>query len=309
MGAVTSPRTEESLALPAGRDAVALMVALTGVASSGPLIAATAAPPLAIAFWRNAIGATVTGAVAGWRRRAELRALDRRGAAVAAVAGVFLALHFGTWIPSLTMTTVASSVALISTQPVFAALIARVAGRDLPSRAWAGIAVAIMATVFITGLDVAVSGRAVAGDLLAVAGGGFAALYVSIGAVARQRMSATVYTTICYGSCAVLLLGACAIGRQSLAGFSGNAWLKILTVTVVAQLLGHTLFNIILRSTSPTVLSLTLLIEPPGAALIAYVFLHQHPPGTFWIGVLLLLGGLSLVVSARGRHDPVEAID
>lgn len=302
-------RASESLALPPPGDALLLAVALSGVASSGPLIAATAAPALAIAFWRTALGAGVTGAVALLRNRGDVLALDRRSWMLCVAAGLFLALHFATWIPSLTMTTVATSTALVATQPVSAAFIARFAGRHLPRRAWWGIAVAVLATAVITGLDVGTSARAVAGDLLALAGGAAAACYVSIGAAARTRMTTAVYTTICYGTCALALLVACVVAGQRLHGFSADAWGKIVAVTVVAQLLGHTLFNVVLRSTSPTVISLALLFEVPGAAIIAYVALHQHPSPTLWVGVLLLLAGLALVVSVRTRADAVESTE
>ena len=307
MGAVPAPDRvpdrQESLALPPPVDAVLLVIALAGVASSGPLIAATAAPALAIAFWRNAIGSAVTGTLALSGRWRELRALDRRGWSVAVLAGAFLALHFGTWIPSVTMTTVASSTALVATQPVFAAFIARARGRAIPRRAWIGIAIAMIAIVLITGVDVDQSGRAVAGDLLALAGGAFAAVYISAGSTARTRMSTQIYTTICYASCALFLLVACFVGGQQLTGFSFDAWRKIIAITVVAQLLGHSLFNVVLRSTSPTVLSLALLFEVPGAAVIAYLWLHQHPSGTVWIGVAVLIAGLAVVVSTRARGD------
>ncbi len=303
MSASGPERVSESLALPPARDAVLMAVALAGVASSGPLIAATAAPALAIAFWRNALGAGVTGAVALLRNHRDVVALDRRSWLLCATAGIFLALHFATWIPSLTMTTVATSTALVATQPVSAALLARWRGRSLPARAWWGIAVAMLATALITGLDVAASARAVAGDLLALTGGAAAAGYVSVGALARRRMTTAVYTTICYTTCALALLVACVLGGQRLHGFSADAWVRIVAVTVVAQLLGHTLFNVVLRSTSPTVISLALLFEVPAAAVIAYVALHQHPSPTLWLGVLLLLAGLALVVSVRTRSD------
>lgn len=299
--APSAPTRRESLALPPPVDAVLLVVALTGVASSGPLIAATAAPPLAIAFWRNALGSAATGIVTLPGRWHELRGLDRRSWAVAAVAGLFLALHFGTWIPSLGMTSVAASTALVACQPVFAAGIARARGQAIPARAWLGIAIAVLAVLLITGVDVRVSGRAVAGDLLALAGGAFAAVYISAGSTARTRMSAQLYTTVCYATCALVLLLASLIGGQHLAGFSGDAWRKIVAVTVVAQLLGHSLFNVVLRSTSPTVISLALLFEVPGAAVIAYLWLHQRPSASVWAGVIVLIVGLAVVVGARAR--------
>jgi len=303
-------QSQESLVLPPARDAGLLVVALAGVSASGPIMAATAAPALAIAFWRNALGAGSTGLITGLRHRAEFAALDRRGWAVASLAGVFLALHFATWVPSVKLTSVASATALVATQSVFTGLIAAVAGRRLPRLAWAGMAVAIVGTALIAGADFAVSARALGGDGLAVLGGIFAAAYVTTGATARRGMSTATYTTICYGVCAVGLLAACLAGSQPLGGYSGRAWLLILAVTGCAQLLGHSLINVVLRSVSATLVSLTILIEVPGAALIAAAWLHQRPPASAVPGLVLLLAGLVVVVRGRGHAaEPAPDLD
>jgi drug/metabolite transporter (DMT)-like permease len=296
----------ESLAVPPTRDLTLLIVALAGISMSGPLIAATAAPALAIALWRNVIGAGFALTVTGARQRHELRALPLRTWAVAGAAGLALAAHFATWVPSVTMTSVASSTALVATQSVFAALIAQLRGRRLPRPAWIGIAVAFAGTVLITGADLGLSTRAIEGDLLAIAGGFFAAGYVTFGATARESMSASFYTAVCYSVCALTLLLVCVIGRVHLVGFSGNAWLKIALIAICAQLLGHTLINVVLRSTSPTVVSLAILFETPGAALVAYFWLHQRPPLTALPGFVLLIGGLYIVARTRGRAEEIE---
>jgi drug/metabolite transporter (DMT)-like permease len=297
------PESEESLALPPAKDAVLLVVALTGVSASGPIMAATAAPALAIAFWRNALGAGFTGLLSAARYRAELAALNRRGWAVGSLAGVFLALHFGTWVPSVKLTSVASATALVATQSVFTGLIAGLSGRRLPRLAWLGMALAILGTALIAGADFGVSARALAGDGLAVLGGLFAAAYVTAGSDARKSMSASAYTTICYSVCAIGLLLTCFVGRQSLAGYSARAWLLIVAVTVSAQLLGHTLLNVVLRSTSATLLSLLILVEVPGAAVIAAVWLHQTPRVWAVPGLVLLFAGLVIVVRSGDRSD------
>jgi drug/metabolite transporter (DMT)-like permease len=207
------------------------------------------------------------------------------------------------------MTTVASATALVCTQPVFAGLIALLLGRALPRAAWIGIGVAMAGAVLITGADLGVSARALTGDVLALAGGFAAAVYVTIGARARRRMSTASYTAVCYATCAVLLLAACVVGRVRIVGFPADAWVKIALVTVFAQLLGHSLINVVLRSTSPTVVSLMLLFETPGAALVAYLWLHQQLRLSVIPGLVLLFGGLVLVVRGRGRDLPVEAVD
>ncbi len=303
-------QAQESLTLPPARDAGLLAVALAGVSASGPIMAAAAAPALAIAFWRNALGAGSTGLFVGLRHRAEFAALDRRGWAVASLAGVFLALHFGTWAPSVKLTSVASATALVATQAVFTGLMAATAGRRLPRIAWLGIALAIVGTALIAGADFRVSARALAGDGLALLGGFFAAAYVTAGASARRGMSTATYTTICYSVCALALLVVCVAAGQPLGGYSGEAWLLILAVTASAQLLGHTLFNVVLRSVSATFVSLSTLLEVPGAALIAGVWLGQWPPLSAIPGLALLLTGLIVVVRSRDRvAEPVPDLD
>jgi drug/metabolite transporter (DMT)-like permease len=294
--------------MPPPRDLTLLVVALAGVSMSGPLIAATAAPALAIALWRNVFGAGFASIVAGATRISELRALSGRTVATAAFAGVALAAHFATWVPSITMTSVASSTALVSTQSIFTAFIAQAAGRHLPRRAWLGIAVALVGTALITGADIGLSARSVAGDLLALAGGLFAAIYVTAGGRARQSVSASSYTAICYTVCAIALFVVCLVGRVHLTGFSADAWLKIALITICAQLLGHSLFNVVLRSTSPTLVSLAILFETPGAALVAYFWLHQRPPITALPGFVLLIGGLAIVARTSTRAAEVEVV-
>lgn len=282
-------------------DAAFLLVALFAVSTSGPLIAATAAPTLAIAFWRNAMA---SGALVPWallRNRSELARLARREWLLALAAGGLLAAHFATWVPSLGFTSVASATALVATQPVWAALLARRQGHVIPRRAWAGIAVAVLGAAVITGIDVSVSARALLGDALALVGGFFAAAYVTAGGAVRRSVSTTAYTTVCYLTAAVALLVACLAGGQHLAGYPGRAWVYLVLLTVGAQLLGHSVVNLVLRTTSATVVSLALLFEVPGATLIAFVWLHQRPHVWALPGLALLLVGVAAVVTAAGR--------
>ncbi len=289
-------------------DALLLVVALAAVSTSGPLIAATAVPALAIAFWRNALAAGVLVPVVLTRRRAELRGLTRRERRLALAAGALLALHFAVWIPSLRYTSVASATALVATQPVWAALLVRARGHHVSVRVWTGIGVAVSGALLLSAADLQVSGRALVGDVMAVAGGAFAAGYMVVGSEVRRSVSTTTYTTVCYATTALLLLPVCLLGGQSLSGYGGREWLQLLALTAGAQLLGHSLFNTVLRSVSPTVVSLSILFEIPGAALIAALFLGQTPPLLAVPAAVLLMLGLGLVVRAgeSGPSVPVE---
>ena len=296
---------------PPTRDLGVLVVALLAVSTSGPLIAATAVPALAIAFWRNAMASIVLAPVVLLRRRAELRALDRRERGLALFAGLLLALHFATWIPALSYTSVASATALVATQPVWSALIAKLRGEPVGRRVWTGIAVAIAGALLLTGADLQVSGRALFGDGLAVVGGAFAAMYMTAGSEVRRSVTTTTYTALCYTTTALVLLVVCLVGGQSLHGYADIDWVKLIALTAGAQLLGHSLFNMVLKTTSPTVVSLSILFEIPGAALIAALFVKgQHVPLLAIPAAALLVTGLALVIRAGGRATepsvPVE---
>jgi len=281
--------------------ALAVGVAVLAVSSSGPLIAYAAAPALAIAFWRNALSVGVLAPAALARRRAELASLlrgpHRRAGLACALAGVALALHFGTWVPSVKLTSVATATALVATQPVWQGLIAHAQGRRLPATTWAGIGAAVLGAVLATGADLSVSARAVAGDLLALAGAVAAAGYTAFGERARASASTTSYTTICYAVCALLLGGVCLASGVPLYGFDAPTWLAIAGLTLGAQLLGHSLFNYALHRLRATTISVLALLEVPGAALIAWVWLGQAPRPAALPGLVLLLVGVLLVVA------------
>lgn len=295
---------------PHGSEAVLLSVALVAVSTSGPLMAATAAPALAIAFWRNAMATGVLLPVVLTRFRSELLGLDRRERRLALLAGLLLALHFGTWVPALSYTSVASATALVATQPVWAALISGARGVPVGRGVWIGIAVAMSGALLLTGVDLQVSGRALFGDALALAGGAFAAAYMTAGSEIRRSVSTTTYTALCYGATALVLLVVCVVGRQALTGYDAETWVKLIAITAGAQLLGHSLFNRVLRSVDPTTVSLSILLEIPGAALIAAVFLGQTPPLLAVPAAVLLVTGLGIVIRASSRGTtpsvPVE---
>jgi drug/metabolite transporter (DMT)-like permease len=287
------------VARPPRTDALLMTVGVLAVSTSGPLMAAIAAPALAVALWRNVLGVAAIAPFAAARRRRELSGLSRREWRWALTAGVLLAALFATWVPSLRYTSVASATAIVATQPVWVALIARATGHDVPRRAWVGIALSLVAVVVLTGVDFSLEPRALVGDLLALLGGVFAALYTVAGAEVRRTVSTTSYTTVCYSTAAAALLVACLVGGVDLWGYSGRTWLQLLALTAGAQLLGHSVFNLVLRTTSPTVVSLALLLEIPGAAAIAAAALGQVPPLAALPAALLLLLGLAITVYER----------
>jgi drug/metabolite transporter (DMT)-like permease len=286
---------------PPARDVGLLLVAVAAVSFSGPLVVAMAVPALAIAFWRNALGVL---AIAGFvalkpARRHEVRRLERRELGLSLLAGLFLAGHFAFWIPSLRLTSVASSVALVCLPPVWVVLYARVRGQVVPGRAWLGIAIAFSGVLVLTGVDAGRGGEALLGDLLALLGGMCVAAYTVVGGEVRRSVSTSAYTLVCYSACAAILLVACLLGGVPFGGYGTADWARLLLLTVLAQLLGHTVVNVVLRTTSPTVVSMAILFEVPGAIIVAALLVGQTPPLAVLPAVALLLGGIALVVSEQ----------
>lgn len=298
-----APSATQRLSRPSPTDLGLLAVAITAISTSGPLIAACTAPALAIAFWRTALGSAATSVWVALRHRAELRALDRQQWRLTIAAGLLLAAHFATWVPSLRFTTVASSTALVATQPVWAALIARRRGVTIERAAWVGIAVSLVGVLVLTGVDFALTPRALIGDALALAGAVLAALYVTVGEQVRASTSTPTYTMLCYGFAGLGLLVPVLLLGVPLTGFSARDWALILAITLGAQLLGHTIVNRVLATTSATVVSLAILLEMPGSTLIAAAWLGQVPPVAIIPAVVLLFAGIALVIRTTTRPE------
>lgn len=308
-GAVAS-LPPEPFALPGRAERLWILVAVSAVSLSAPIVAASDEPGLAVAFWRTTLAAALLVPLALCRHRAALFACFRRENRVVLLAGVLLALHFATWLPSVSLTSVASSTALVAIQPAWSALYSRLGGQHVAAGAWLGMAISICGAAVITGVDVTVSTHALEGDLLALVGGALAAAYVNAGGRARQRISTTPFTAVCYSVAAVSLLPVCLLARAPLGGYDARNWLLLLALTAGPQLLGHSVMNHVIGTTSPTMLSLFILFEVPGAALVAWLWLGQGIDRSVLPGLVLIIAGMVVVVRSSARdatRAPVPA--
>jgi drug/metabolite transporter (DMT)-like permease len=308
-----------------GRTVLLLAVGVCAVSFAAPLMASLVVPALAIAFWRNALGAIAVAPVAGWRAaHPDMRmsqpgpvgvpgdpdatfacAGARRDAVLVVVSGLCLAAHFGFWVRSLGMTSVASSTAIVSLQVLWVVGYDVLRGAPVGRPVLTGVTVATVGAIVVGGVDLSISTRALAGDALALVGSIAVAAYAVIGGRVRQRLATSTYTLGCYGTAALALLVAALVAGQPLAGYSAKQWLGLAVLTATAQLLGHSVFNHLLATVSPTVVSLALLLEIPGAALIAAAWLGQVPGPTAFAGLALILLGMVAVV--RSTSAPAVA--
>jgi drug/metabolite transporter (DMT)-like permease len=278
------------------RTLLLLAVGVVAVSLSGPLMAAMVVPPLAIAFWRNAFATVALLPGVGFQRREELAGLRGRPLRLVVASGAALAVHFGTWVTSLTLTSVASATAIVCLQIAWVVAWQLLHGERFNAKVLLGLVVSLAGVLVVSGVDFTVSPEALLGDVLALVGGAAAAAYMLIGARARQATSTTTYTFVCYGTCAAILAVACVVAGQDLGGYRLGQWGLLVLVTLTAQLMGHSVFNHLLATTRPIVVSLALLLEVPGAALLAALILGQVPPVAAAAGLVVILAGMALVV-------------
>ena len=259
-----------------------------------------------IAAWRLAIAAALLWPLAWAKSSAEIRALRARDCLLGISAGLFLAIHFATWISSLAYTSVASSMSLVSTNPVWIALASWLIFREKPG-GWLvfGIVVAIAGSALIFSSDAQLVGGAnsnpVLGNLLALAGSLTVCGYLLIGRRLRKTMSLLPYIWLVYSSAAVALMVAAIAGGSPLTGYSAIAWLCLIGLAIGPQLLGHSAFNWALKHVSASFIALVILGEPIGSAALAWAIFGERFAPLQLAGFLMLLAGIYLASRGEGK--------
>lgn len=274
-----------------------------------------AAAALAVAFWRCALGAGALAPLA-WRagRRAPVR-LSRTRRRQLVGSGLALAVHFALFQGALALTTVASAVTLATMAPVFVALgAARFLDEPAGRRVLVGLFVTIVGALTIGVGDLSsaeLGGRALVGDVMALASAVAVTGYLLAGRVARRDVPATRYSASVYAIAALTLLPVALATGVPLVGYDALVWLAIGGIVAGPQLLGHTVFNTLLSRLSATVIAVVVLSEPLGAALLAWLVLAETPARAFAIGAPLVLVGVLTAATDRGSraatHDATPA--
>ncbi len=285
------------------RQLALLILGVTAVSFSAVLFRLGDAPPLTVAFYRCLLASAVLLPVALIRDPSALRAFTRRSLGLSLLSGVFLALHFATWIPSLNLTTVAASTVLVTTSPLWVALLGQVIGERMSRRAVAGVVVALVGTLVITGGGAGVGPRAAGGDVLALGGALFAAAYVMAGRTLRRDLPVLPYVIVVYSTCAVCMAGAMAVSHEPFTGYSPRTWLLLVAMTAGPQLLGHTVFNLLLGHLSASVVTISIMAEPVGATVLALMLLGEVPALVSLIGGAIVLAGVYVGVRSQTHEQ------
>jgi drug/metabolite transporter (DMT)-like permease len=298
---VASPPAERSAALPPG---FVLLAAVVAMSWSGPLVRFATAPAIVVAAWRLVFSVAFIALVLFFRRTRSERP-GRRDTLLMCAGGVLLAAHFWSWIASIGLTSISSSVVLVSTQPVFVGLISMIFLRERPSvREWTGIALGVGGAAIIGWGDFGRGRDALIGDLLAIAGAVFVSAYYVIGRGVRRRLDLWRYIFVVYGSAAIVLLAVAALlPATPLTGYPGRDWLVFFGLAAGPMMIGHTGINYALRYVPAYIANLAILGEPVGATLIAWLLpaIAEVPGPKTVAGAILVLAGIA--VGATGRRS------
>ena len=281
------------------------------------------APSLVVAAYRLTLASLILAPLALTRYRAELRSLTRHEILLGLLSGFFLALHFATWISSLEYTTVASSVVLVTTTPLWVALLSPLILHEANGKTvLIGMLLALVGGGIVgisdsctwqnglacPPLSSFLHGTAFFGDFLAVFGAWMAAGYILIGRRLRAKMSLIPYIFVVYGMAAIVLLAILGVSGERAFVYLPLTYLWLLLLAIVPQLLGHSTFNWALRYLPASLVSITLLGEPIGSTILAYLILKESPTPLKIAGAIMILAGIYVASAMGGELSPKSNI-
>ncbi len=277
---------------------LALLVSIVAVSTASIIIRMSAAPPLVIATYRLALSTLILLPFfirsSGCER---VREQGLRGLITLAGVGLALAIHFASWITSLSLTSVASSVIFVHIDPIFVALVSQfMFGERISRRVLLGIIVALTGAAVIAWGDMGVGGLNLYGDLLALVGGVMLGIYILAGRRIRQSLDLVSYVTPVYATSALVLALACLLTSTPLYPYPMRELLLFLALAVVPMIFGHTVYNWALRYVSAPIVSVSLLGEPVGASILALLVLGEAPTLMVLVGGVITLAGILLSV-------------
>lgn len=280
-----------------------VLIGVIFVSISSVLSKIASAPALVIASYRLGFSALLMLPIFLKNEKQLYQKMTKKLWLLCSVSGIFLALHFATWLTSIKMTSIASSTVLVNTHPIFILFGTYFIFKEKVSKkAMMSIFIALIGSIVITLGDSAIGQHNLLGDLLAIAGGFFVSAYMLIGRYARQYISVTAYTFIVYSCCTITLLIMTMLTATPLTGYPMTDYLIFFSLAVFCTLLGHSVFSWSLAYLKPTFVSTTILGEPVFATIWAIIFLKEFPSSFQLIGGALILLGIFLYIQAEPKE-------
>lgn len=282
---------------PAIHPYVPIIIGVLSVASSAIFVKLTTADAGVIAFYRMLFSVLLMLPVFLVKYRKEILFLGKKDWIFSAIAGVFLAFHFIFWFESLNYTSVASSTVLVTLQPIFAFVGTYFFFKErLSFKTILSAFIAISGSVIISWGDFKLSGTALYGDLLALIGCALITAYLLFGQDVRKRLSLITYTFVVYSISTITLFFYVFIKGESFGPYPEADWFWFMVLALIPNLLGHTLFNWALKWVSTNTISIAILFEPIGAAILAYYVFEEKLIASQIIGGIVVISGILLFV-------------
>lgn len=293
--------------LPPFNPYIAVVIGVIAVSTSAIFVKlASGAPAGIIAFYRLFFSVLLMLPTILIKYRPEIRSIKKRDWMLATLSGVFLALHFILWFESLNYTSVASSVVLVTLQPIFAFVGTYFFfGERFSVAAIISMIITLIGSFVISWGDFQISGLALLGDILALLGAAAVTGYFLLGQQMRRNLSLMTYTFIVYGISSITLLIYNVAVQNTFIGFPAEHWLWFLALAIIPTFLGHTLFNWALRWLSTSTISMAIVFEPIGATLLAYYILGEIVTPSQWLGGTIVIFGLFLFIMSTTRKPKV----
>ncbi|MGD7053276.1 DMT family transporter [Sutcliffiella horikoshii] len=288
---------------------VALAVGVITVSTSAIFVKLADAPAGVVAFYRLLFSVIILLPIFLYKYVGELKDISKRDWLFSMLAGIFLAFHFILWFESLNYTSVASSTVLVTLQPLFAFIGTYLFFQErLSKKAIVSGGMAILGSVVISWGDFRISGMALFGDILALLACALVTAYLLFGQDVRKRLSLVTYTFIVYGfSCITLLFYVLATG-EPFTGYAASDWGWFILLAIIPTLLGHSLFNWAIRYISTNVISMSILVEPIGAAVLAYFVLNEMVTWTQFTGGFLVVLSVGYFLRDNRKNKQVNLI-
>jgi len=273
-----------------------LFVAVVAVSWAAIFIKLTGAPPLATAFYRMSFATLFILPLALRKALPEIIKIKGKILIVSLFSGIFLGLHFATWITSLDYTSISNSVVLVTTQPIFVAILSHLLLKEkINLTILSAILLALLGSFIISGGDFRVGKANFFGDVLALIGAIMAAAYLMCGRVVRQKLSLFSYIFMVYFISALVLGILCIIWRTPLYPYPPRTFLWFILLGLIPTVIGHTLYNWALKYIKAYLVGITILGEPVGATILAYLIFKQIPPTLTYLGAVAIFAGIFLV--------------
>jgi len=285
-----------------------LLAGVAAISCAAVFVRLAGAPPLFVAAGRLAIASAILLPLCLVLGRKHLVELVRRRWRALLLAGSLLAAHFALWIASLSYTSVASSVVLVTTTPFIVALASYLLfGERLRRATFGGMAICLLGAGFIGYAGWRQGGSVLSGNVLAFAAALAMAGYLLVGRRLRPAASLLPYTTAVFTTAAALLLLVLFLSGGACGGYPARTYVAVVALALVPQLVGHMSLNWALRYLPATMVTVAVLGEPIGASILAVIVLHETPTPLEGAGAVLILTGIALAFLRGGarsqRHE------